>query len=50
MEWLLAWLIVTALFVVWRFVVSSEVEIRDPSDSGEGIRHAAFSTERRPRL
>ena len=29
--WLLVWLIVNALFVVWRILVTSEVETRDRS-------------------
>ena len=29
MGWLLAWLIVNALFVVWRILVITEVETRD---------------------
>lgn len=29
MEWLLVWLIVNALFVVWRSLVPTEVEIPD---------------------
>ena len=31
MGWLLAWLIVNALFVVWRILVTTEVETRDRS-------------------
>ena len=30
-EWLLVWLIVNALFVVWRILVTTEVETRDRS-------------------
>ena len=30
-EWLLVWLIVNALFVVWRILVRTEVETRDRS-------------------
>ena len=31
MEWLLVWLIVNALFFVWRILVTTEVEIPDRS-------------------
>ena len=31
MEWLLVWLIVNALFVVWRILVTTDVETRDRS-------------------
>jgi hypothetical protein len=31
MEWLLVWLIVNALFVVWRILVTTEIEIPDRS-------------------
>ena len=30
-EWLLVWLIVNALFVVWRILVTTEIEIPDRS-------------------
>ena len=30
-EWLLVWLIVNALFVVWRILVTSSAETRDRS-------------------
>ena len=29
--WLLVWLIVNAMFVVWRILVTNEVEARDQS-------------------
>ena len=31
MEWLLVWLILNALFVVWRILVTTDVETRDRS-------------------
>jgi hypothetical protein len=31
MEWLLVWLIMNALFVVWRILVTTEVETSDQS-------------------
>ena len=34
-EWLLVWLIVDALFVVWRFSVTTEVEAHDRSVPAE---------------
>ena len=34
-EWLLVWLIVNALFVVWRILVMTEVETHDRSVRAE---------------
>jgi hypothetical protein len=31
-EWLLVWLIVNALYVVWRILVTTEVETRESID------------------
>jgi hypothetical protein len=51
MGWLLAWLIVNALFVVWwALVISSEMETRDRSVRGEGAGQPGFSTNLRRRL
>ena len=36
---LLVWLIVNALFFVWRILVTAEVEARDQSIRGEGAGH-----------
>jgi hypothetical protein len=33
-EWLLVWLILNALFVVWRILVTNEVEARDQISEG----------------
>jgi hypothetical protein len=49
--WLLVWLIVNALFVVWRvLVVSSEKEPPGRSIRSEGAGHATFSTDQRHRI
>jgi len=51
MEWFLVWLIVNALFFVWRILVTTKVESRDQSVLGEGAGQPGFSTShrRRPR-
>jgi hypothetical protein len=36
MRWLLAWLIVNALFFVWRILVTTEVETPDSRAHGAG--------------
>jgi hypothetical protein len=49
--WLLVWLIVNALFVVWRaLVVSSEMETRDRLIRREGAGQPIFSASLRRRL
>lgn len=49
MKWLLAWLIVNALFFVWRILVTSEIDTRDRSGQREGTRNSGFSANLRRR-
>lgn len=45
MEWLFAWLIVNALFLVWRILVTTEVETRDRQPEYERSQtRTAFAT------
>jgi hypothetical protein len=49
-EWLLVWLIVNALFVVWRILVVSQMESRDLSVRREGAGQPTFPADLRRRL
>ena len=48
MEWLLVWLILNALFVVWRILVTTDVETRDRSI--RKMPSVADLNEKRPQL
>lgn len=51
MKWLLAWLIVNALFIVWRaLVVSKRMETRERLSRGEAPGQSGFATNLRRRL